>query len=98
MVSHESLVAARIITGNFIRERRKALGMRQEDLAERSGVSLATIKRAESGSFFLSLKHLWAILEALDLYFFMQPKNSPKEAATLMRENLDQLRREMRNK
>lgn len=50
-----------------ISKRRKELKITQEQLAEQTGLGIATIKRAELGKFWLNTKILFLIFENLDL-------------------------------
>jgi len=52
-----------------IRERRKALGITQAQLADLSGVSVRAIFELENGNSSMSLKRVLLILEALGLKF-----------------------------
>ena len=52
-----------------IRERRKALGITQAQLADLSGVSVRAIFELENGNNSMSLKRVLLILEALGLQF-----------------------------
>lgn len=55
------------ILGNLIKERRKILKVRQEDLAEISGVALRTIVLVERGEGNPSLETLLKIAEVLGM-------------------------------
>jgi transcriptional regulator with XRE-family HTH domain len=48
-----------------LRERRKALGLSQTELAVRAGIGVRTVERAESGSHRTSLLAMRALAEAL---------------------------------
>lgn len=50
---------------NRIRELRTALGLTQQDLAERMGVHLSTVSKIELGTIGIKGKHLHALSEAL---------------------------------
>jgi y4mF family transcriptional regulator len=52
-----------------IRERRKALGITQAQLADLSGVSVRAIFELENGNKSMSFKRVLLILEALGLQF-----------------------------
>jgi transcriptional regulator with XRE-family HTH domain len=54
-----------ITLGTQVRTRRKALGMTQEELAERAGLSVDMIGRVERGQSGLLLEKLSAVAEAL---------------------------------
>lgn len=51
--------------GQQVRDKRKALGLTQEQLAYRAPVSLKTLQRLESGRFSVSLSTLTAIASVL---------------------------------
>jgi putative transcriptional regulator len=52
---------------NRVRELRTAAGMRQEDLADRVGVSRQTIISVESGRYNPSLELAWRLSKALGI-------------------------------
>ncbi len=60
--------------GNKIKERRKILKIRQEDLAEISGVALRTVVNVERGEGNPSLETLLKIAEVLGMEFQMNVK------------------------
>jgi len=51
----------------FIQNRRNELGITQATLAEQTGMGIATIKRFESGKFWLNMKQYVLLRHALDL-------------------------------
>ncbi len=53
--------------GRLIKDLRKVRGLTQEQLAERSGLSADTIRRAEHGDFSPSLKTIGKLARGLDL-------------------------------
>jgi len=55
-----------MLTGSQMRDKRRLLKWTQDDLAERSGVSIASIKRSESGVHVLSKLHNDAVASTLD--------------------------------
>ena len=77
---------ARKWIAGFIANRRKELGFTQEELAEKTGLGIATIKRFEDGKFWINLKTLLFICHELKLFFFLEEKDSEKELTKLMRE------------
>lgn len=85
-----------LATARAVVERRKELGMTQEELAERMGTSQAQVWRIESGSFNPTAKTLSRLENALDISFSAQYRNyevlSPQEAGTLtpLREQLEE--------
>jgi len=85
MTDEKILLTARELLAGYFRERRLELGLSQAEVAERCGWKQPTVARIESGKFFLSTKQLWILCEALNLYFFVEPKESNSDIATLMR-------------
>lgn len=79
------LLEARKIIAGFIRNRRVQLKMSQEELAERTNLGIATIKRFEAGKFWINMKTLLIICNALSMYFFLEEKDSEKELAEMMK-------------
>jgi HTH-type transcriptional regulator/antitoxin HipB len=53
--------------GQVLRERRKVLGLRQEELAELAGVSTSFVRFAEHGKDSIRLDKLVAVLHVLGL-------------------------------
>lgn len=51
----------------FIQNRRNELGISQASLAEQTGMGIATIKRFESGKFWLNMKQYILLRNALQL-------------------------------
>jgi len=51
----------------FIKNRRNELGISQAALAEETGMGIATIKRFESGKFWLNMKQYILLRDALKL-------------------------------
>lgn len=51
----------------FIKNRRNELGISQAALAEQTGMGIATIKRFESGKFWLNMKQYVMLRNALQL-------------------------------
>jgi transcriptional regulator with XRE-family HTH domain len=81
----EVLHQARELIAGFISSRRKELGISQKELADRTGLGLATIQRMEDAKFWPGLKQLLIICHALDLYFFAEEKEGKGPYATEMR-------------
>lgn len=54
----------------FIQNRRNELGISQAALAEKTGMGIATIKRFESGKFWLNMKQYILLRNALQLPTF----------------------------
>jgi transcriptional regulator with XRE-family HTH domain len=58
--------------GHIIQQRREALSLKQEDLAEMTGITSKTIYLIESGKGNPSINTLQKILEVLGLEIFVQ--------------------------
>jgi len=73
--------------GEAIRKRRKELGLSQEQLSERVGVSYQQIQRYENGSNMLNVETVQRIARALSLpvtaFFETNQTNVTTESATL---------------
>lgn len=80
------LLEARKMIAGFIRNRRIELKMSQEELAEKTNLGIATIKRFEAGKFWINLQTLLIICNSLEMYFFLEEKDSEKELAKMMRD------------
>lgn len=80
------LLEARGLISGFLKNRREELGMSQAALAELSGMGVATIKRFESGKFWLNLKQLLILCHHLDCFFFIEEKEADTDSAKAMRE------------
>lgn len=61
---------------NIVRNRRRELGISQEDLAEMSEVSLATIKNIERGEGNPTFKTVMKVMEILGLEIIFQVRNT----------------------
>lgn len=59
------LLEARSAMSDFLVSKRKELGITQEELAGLSGMGIATIKRFESGRFWLNMKQYLIICHHL---------------------------------
>ena len=57
----------------------------KQQLADMSGMGIATIKRFESGKFWLNLKQYLILCHYLKCYPFVEEVESTKELATMMR-------------
>lgn len=55
-MNEKELLKARITISGFLKNRREELGITQTQLAEMTGMGIATIKRFESGKFWLIMK------------------------------------------
>jgi len=66
--------------GKRIRQRRRALGMTQSQLAERLNVKFQQVQKYETGANRVSASRLWLIARALDVtvsYFFQDIPGAP---------------------
>lgn len=70
----------------FLTERRKELSMTQDQLAELAGMGVATIRRFESGRFWLNLKQYLILCHYLKCYPFLAETDSKHPLAKDMRE------------
>jgi ribosome-binding protein aMBF1 (putative translation factor) len=66
-MTESELNKIRIKIASSVREKREQLGISQVDLAEKTGLGIATIKRFESGKFWLNMKQYVIIRNALNL-------------------------------
>ncbi|CAN5774566.1 hypothetical protein BH10BAC2_BH10BAC2_39850 [soil metagenome] len=66
-MTEKELDESRKLIATFFKQRREELNMTQEELAEKTGVGLSTIKRFESAKFWPVLKHFLIFCEALNL-------------------------------
>ncbi len=85
-MNEKVLLEARKLIAGFIADRRIELKMTQEELAEKTGLGIATIKRFEAGKFWINLQTLIVICNALDMYFFLEEKESGKDLAKIMQD------------
>lgn len=58
--------------GRTVRERRRQLGLRQEDLADLSGVSLRFVQALEAGKLSVQLDRVEAVLATLGLRLLVE--------------------------
>lgn len=66
-MNEKKLIESRQQIAAFIQNRRNELGISQAALAEQTGMGIATIKRFESGKFWLNMKQYVLLREALQL-------------------------------
>lgn len=85
-MNEKVLLEARLLISGFLKSRREELGMTQAELADLSGMGIATIKRFESGRFWLNLKQYLILCHHLKCYPFIEEMESDKESARMMRE------------
>lgn len=80
------LLEARELISGFLKNRREELGITQQELADASGMGVATIRRFESGKFWLNLKQYLILCHHLRCYPFLAEMESGDVYAKLMRE------------
>lgn len=80
------LQEARQLISGFLKNRRVELEMTQDTLAELSGMGIATIRRFESGKFWLNLKQYLILCHHLKCYPFLVESESEHPLAKDMRE------------
>lgn len=90
-MNDKTLNEARTLIAGFFKNRRIELGITQEQLAETSGMGVATISRFESGRYWLNSKQLLLLCHHLSCYPFFVPKESSHPLATQMRQAMDDL-------
>ena len=83
------LQEARQLISGFLKNRRTELGMSQDKLAELSGMGIATIRRFESGKFWLNLKQYLILCHHLECYPFLVESDSEHPLAKDMREAMN---------
>ena len=83
-MNENALLSARRLISEFLKARREELGITQAELAEMSGMGIATIKRFESGRFWLNLKQYLILCHFLKCYPFIEEIESEKKFATMM--------------
>lgn len=66
-MTEEQLNKSRQKIAQTIKKRREELGILQTDLAEKTGMGVATISRFESGRFWLNMKQYILLRNALDM-------------------------------
>lgn len=84
-MNEKVLLEARNLISGFLKNRREELKITQQQLADASGMGIATIKRFESGKFWLNLKQYLILCHHLKCYPFVEEVESNKELATMMR-------------
>lgn len=78
---------ARKIIAGFLKQRRLELGYSQALIAEKTGLGLRTIVRAEQADFWLGMKQYLLICEALHLFPAIAEMESNTEIANALRQN-----------
>ncbi|MDQ3535232.1 MAG: helix-turn-helix transcriptional regulator [Bacteroidota bacterium] len=86
MINENVLNEARTMIASFLANRRKELGFTQIELASITGMGEATIKRVESGKFWINLKQYLILCQALNCYPFIAGKEKDEEWVKLMRD------------
>jgi len=87
-MNEQVLLEARSLISGFLANRRKELGITQMQLADMSGMGIATIKRFESGKFWLNLKQYLILCHHLKCYPFLAESDSNHPIANDMRERM----------
>jgi len=82
----EVVIEARRILASVFTERRRELGLTQEQLAEKTGLAANTIRRLEAAKFDPKLSTLLTLSQSLNLFFFWEEKEGDTPLAKLMRE------------
>lgn len=90
-MQEQILQEARQLISGFLKNRRTELGMSQDKLAELSGMGIATIKRFESGKFWLNLKQYLILCHHLKCYPFLVESDSEHPLAKDMREAMEKV-------
>jgi transcriptional regulator with XRE-family HTH domain len=86
MMNEKVLIEARKLISGFLKNRREELNISQQQLADMSGMGIATIKRFESGRFWLNLKQYLLLCHYLRCYPFLSEMEGKDEFAKIMRE------------
>lgn len=68
--------------GSVVRQRRRELGLRQDELADLAGVSTRFVHTLEAGKPSVQLDRVVAVLEVLGLELAVQPRRGQREPAT----------------
>lgn len=85
------LLEARALISDFLKDRRVELGMSQDKLAELSGMGIATIRRFESGKFWLNMKQYLLLCHHLNCYPFLATKEGDNPMAINMRDAMNKV-------
>jgi len=86
-MTDKELLEARQMMANFFKARREELNMSQIQLAEKTGLGIATIKRFENAMFWPAVKQYIIICEALNIVPFTTPIKGDAEFIDLMRKH-----------
>lgn len=68
--------------GSVVRQRRRELGLRQDELADLAGVSTRFVHTLEAGKPSVQMDRVVAVLEVLGLELAVQPRHRQVESAT----------------
>lgn len=85
-MSDKVLLEARGLISGFLRQRREELGMTQQELADLADMGIATVKRFESGRFWLNLKQYLILCHHLKCYPFLGTYEGKDEFSKMMRD------------
>lgn len=80
------LAEARELISDYLKNRRQELGMTQQELADLSGMGIATIKRFESGKFWFNMKQYLLICHYLKCFPSLETIDSENQFAQKMRQ------------
>jgi len=86
-MDENTLNEARTIIAGFLKQRRIELKLSQQELADRCGLARKTINAMEAGRFWLGLKQLLQICEALHLFPSIAEMESDTPIAASLRSN-----------
>lgn len=90
-MNEQVLQEARQLISGFLKNRRVELGITQDELADNSGMGVATIRRFESGKFWLNLKQYLILCHHLKCYPFLAESDSEHPLAKNMREAMKEV-------
>lgn len=73
IMDQKVLQEARSVISGFLKNRREELNLTQQQLADCSGIGIATIKRFESGRYWINMKQYLVLCFHLNCYPFVSP-------------------------
>ena len=85
-MNEKVLNEARDMISGFLRDRRNELGISQAELAELTGMGIATIKRFESGKFWINMKQYLILCHHLKCFPFLATLEGDEKFSVMMRE------------
>lgn len=85
-MNEKVLEGAREMIAGFLKNRRNELGITQAQLADMTGMGIATIKRMEDAKFWPGLKQFLILTHHLDCFFFIEENDGESDTAKLMRD------------